>query len=270
MTTTAISTQYPLNPPTVSGNDVTIDQMLNEPLRISRFLLEYMDLSPEQFLLDKFLASPQGVVTGGAAIFQKLVLNQFYAAQDVERVEPGGEFPIVSGARPVLDTAVVETWGGKFRYHRKALIRNDRRLFTVQAQQLANTIIRKINQRVLEEVENLITSTSGATIFSGQDWSNVILTGNSPTAPRSQPIFDMVKARLIPAVQELNITYDLLVTSLAGRGQPCIAYGDKLGCRFEGQQDRHTHRISSSTRRHCLLRRIPECRRIPHRRAVDD
>ena len=222
------TTSYPLSPPSVSGQDITVDQMLNQPTRVTRFLLEYLDLSPEQFLLDKFFGAPSGGVQGGAVIFQKLLLNQFYTVGDVERVEPTTEFPIVSSARPSLDVATVEKWGGKFSYSEEARMRNDLRLFAIEAQQLANTITRKLNQEAVAKVETAITGMSGATTFVGQNWTNVILTGNSPTAPRSQPIYDMVKAQLIPAQQELNIVYSTLITSLLDQANLVLAYGDKL------------------------------------------
>lgn len=225
---TVPTSQYPLSAPIITGSDISVDTMLNQPERVTRFLFEYLDLSPEQFLLDKFFASPTGGVQGGSVIFQKLVLNAFYAQRDAQRVEPGTEFPIVSSARPTFDVALAEKWGGKFSYTREAAKRNDLRLFTVETQQLANTIIRKINQECIQKVEDAVASMSGATTFTGQNWTNVILTGNSPTPPRQQPIYDMVKVRLIPAQQELSINYGTLITSLVDEANLVLAYGDKL------------------------------------------
>ena len=53
---------HPLGPPTLSGNELTIDTMLNQPTRITNMI---MDLSLQRFIIDRIFASAGGV-TGGA------------------------------------------------------------------------------------------------------------------------------------------------------------------------------------------------------------
>src|SRR5574343_628975 len=65
ITAVGAAVQHPLGPPTVSGTDITVDQMMNQPTRVTRML---MDLTLKRFLADRIFASAGGV-TGGAVIY---------------------------------------------------------------------------------------------------------------------------------------------------------------------------------------------------------
>src|SRR5262245_49833950 len=98
---------HPLGPPTISGTNITVDLMLNQPTRITRMI---SDLTLQRFLADRIFASAGGV-TGGAVVYDEETTNQLYLARDVQRVEPGAEFPVLTGERLVPKVAEVEKWG---------------------------------------------------------------------------------------------------------------------------------------------------------------
>jgi hypothetical protein len=61
--------QYPLTPlPSVSGNLVTVDTMLDQPTRITRYL---SDLSLQNLFANRIFATPGGV-TGGGLVYDQL------------------------------------------------------------------------------------------------------------------------------------------------------------------------------------------------------
>ena len=85
----------PLGAPTVSGTKITVDTMLNQPQRITRMV---MDMTLQRFVADRIFSSGGGV-TGGAVVYDSVEANDLYTDRDVERVSPGGEFPIVTSSR---------------------------------------------------------------------------------------------------------------------------------------------------------------------------
>jgi hypothetical protein len=87
--------RQPAGPPTISGTTFTIDIALQNPTRVITPMV--LDLTRQRFFVDRVFASAGGV-TGGAVIYDVVVYPDLYADRDVERVEPGSEFPIVSSA----------------------------------------------------------------------------------------------------------------------------------------------------------------------------
>jgi hypothetical protein len=91
----AATVAHPLGPPVVSGTTITVDTMLNQATRVTRMI---MDLTLQRFIADRVFASAGGV-TGGAVVYDQALLNELYTDRDVQRVPPGGEFPIITSSR---------------------------------------------------------------------------------------------------------------------------------------------------------------------------
>ena len=86
----------PLAPPSISGTSFTIDLALQNPTRVLTPMV--LDLTRQRFFVDRAFASAGGV-TGGAVIYDVVVYPDLYADRDVERVEPGTEFPVIAFSR---------------------------------------------------------------------------------------------------------------------------------------------------------------------------
>lgn len=197
---------HPLGPPTISTTSFTVDLALKNPTRVITPMV--LDLTRERFFADRAFTSAGGV-TGGAVVYDDVVASDLYADRDVQRVAPGTEFPIVSFSRRAPRAAEVEKWGGKFYYTDEARDRNDVSLFARAVRQLANTIVRKLNQRAVEILEAVITANSRT--VSGQDWSTVNTTFASGSNWTGMPAFDFAKADLTAEQEELGIDYNLWV-----------------------------------------------------------
>lgn len=196
---------HPLGPPTVSGSNITVDTMLNQPTRVLRMI---MDLSLQKFIADRVFASAGGV-QGGAVIYDEAVLNELYATRDVEIVAPGMEFPIITSDRQVPKVATVNKWGGKVWVSDEARDRNNSTAFTNQIRQLTNTVIRKINQKAIAVLEASITA-SGQTV-TGRNWSTYNPNGSSATAPQQGPMRDFALAQQMAEEDELGVVYTLWI-----------------------------------------------------------
>lgn len=194
---------HPLGPPTLNGNELTVDTMLEQPTRITNMI---MDLSLQRFIIDRIFASAGGV-TGGAVVYDVVERNELYAARDIGRVSPGGEFPLITSERPAPEIAEVEKWGGKVFLTDEARERNKAALFTNKMRQLTNTIIRKLNQRAIFELEKSITASGQTT--NGNNWASVIVGGSSQTKQSLWPAFDFAHLAQLAEEDELGIVYDL-------------------------------------------------------------
>jgi hypothetical protein len=215
--------QHPLGPPVVTGSDITVDMMMENPTRVTRFL---SDITMQAFLLE-YLFNSAGGVTGGAVVYDQPTVNELYSERDVQQVEVGAEFPIITADRRIPKVALVEKWGGKVWIPDEAVERNQASVFQRELRKLANTMVRKLNQRAIQILEAAITAGGGAHDMAGHDWDAVLLEGNSPTLPTLRPTADFLMAQLEQDQLELGITYDTLIMNPAQRTALVIAYGDR-------------------------------------------
>jgi hypothetical protein len=177
--------------------------MLEQPTRITNMI---MDLSLQRFVVDRIFASAGGV-TGGAVVYDLVERNEIYANRDIGRVSPGAEFPLITTERPAPSIAEVEKWGGKVFLTDEARERNKAALFTNKMRQLTNTIIRKINQRAIAELEASIKASGQET--NGNNWSTVIVGGSNQSKQSLFPAFDFAHLAQLAEEDELGIVYDL-------------------------------------------------------------
>lgn len=214
---------FPLGPPTVSGDTLTVDTALKQPTRITRRIA---DLTLQKFIVTRIFA-PGGAVSGGAVIYDQAILNELYLDRDVERVMPGDEFPIVGSSRQAPKVAEVEKYGGKFFVFDEARDRNDQAHFNNQVTMLGNTIVRKVNTRAVAELDTQIAALGGAGTFAGHDWGAVVTGGSSQTNAPSWPAADIAQAQLNADIDELGVTYDLWLVNPMQLFQFNVTYGDK-------------------------------------------
>lgn len=196
---------HPLGPPVISGTSITVDLMLQQPTRITKMI---MDLTLQRFLADKVFASAGGV-SGGAVVYDEAVLNELYTARDVERIEPGAEYPIITSERGVPKVAPVEKWGGRVWIADEARDRNNSAAFTNQIRQLANTVVRKLNQRAIGVLDASIAA-SGQTIV-GRSWATYAGLTPNTTAFNAGPLRDFALAQQSAEEDELGVRYTLWI-----------------------------------------------------------
>lgn len=212
---------HPLGAPTLNNAQITLDLMLQQPTRITQAL---MDLTRQRFFVDRVFTNAGGV-TGGAVIYDELEANDLYMDRDVQMIAPAGEFPLVTSQRRVPKVATVEKWGGKFYITDEARDRNDAGTFTRQTRQLANTIVRKINQR---GVEVLNTAIGVSRDVVGVSWSTVVTGGSSQSNNNLWPARDFAKVDLISEQDEMGQSYDLAILNPLDYFNLTTVYGDEL------------------------------------------
>lgn len=134
-------TPYPPAPPTVTGNNITMDAFLNNPARVQRAIT---DLTLNRFLADRIFAEGPRAA-GGAVLYDQLTATDFFTARDVQGIEPATEFPILNSGEVMPLVAAVTKWGGSAVFSYEAVRRDRRDLLARELLRLRNTIIRKID-----------------------------------------------------------------------------------------------------------------------------
>lgn len=216
---------YPLGAPVVTNNQLTVDLALKNPGRITKRL---SDLTLQKFIAPELFSSSGAVTTSGAIIYDTIKVNQLYTSRDVEQRGPSDEYPIVQGERTEPKVARSEDWGGKFWQSDEAVRRNDVVGFNNLVTQLATTLVRKVNQRTVAVLDDVISGLGGAGVISGHDWGNVTLTGNSPTPSKQRPFADLMAAQLAADVEELGYEYNVWIVNPIQYADLRIAYGPDL------------------------------------------
>lgn len=195
----------PLSAPTVSGTTVTVDFLLQSPTRVTRVV---NDLVMSNFFLNKVFTIG-GEVTGGAVLYDQVIRYDVYTDRDVEVVEPGDEFPIVTGVRRAPLVAQVEKVGGKFPVTDEAKRRNNITRLSNQMRRVANTIVRKMNQRGLAELAAAISS--NARVGAGNSWGAALTLSLTTATPATRPARTLAAAQLEAETNELGYMYDTVI-----------------------------------------------------------
>lgn len=214
---------YPLGAPVVANNGITVDMALKQPGRINKRL---SDLTKQKFIASEIFGEAGTTTTTGAIIYDVITINELYTKNDVEQRGPSDEYPIVQGERLQPKVAQSEDWGGKFWMEDGAVRRNDATQMDRLTTQLANTIVRKVNQRTVAVLEDVISNLGGAGVIPGSDWSDVTLTGNSPTPNAQRPFADIIRAQLAADVEELGYVYNVWIMNPQQEADLKIAYGE--------------------------------------------
>ena len=182
-----------------------------------------MDLTQERFIADRIFASGGGV-SGGAVVYDAVEENELYTGRDVEQIAPASEFPLVTSEALVPNVAEVEKWGGKTFITDEARDRNDTANFTKQIRQLANTQVRKMNQRAIAALDAALAGGSRDVV--GNDWSSY---DPETDPPNLSPAYDFGRAQMSADNDEFGVSFNLWLVNPQEALALTSIYGAALG-----------------------------------------
>ncbi|OZD48642.1 hypothetical protein CH252_19130 [Rhodococcus sp. 06-1477-1B] len=214
---------YPLAAPAVNGSTITVETMLNQPTRITRYL---SDIQLRNYISPYFFSTP-GAVTGGAVVYDQLTLNDLFPDRDVQEVAPGSEFPNLTSNNPDPKVAAVEKHGGKFFVTDEARDRNDQGVIQREGRKVMNAMVRRQDNRSTAIAEAVFTAVPSQVIV-GSNWNNVVTGGASQTNAAAWPGADIARAQTQADIQELGVVIDTLLVNPLQALQLRIVYGDDL------------------------------------------
>jgi hypothetical protein len=179
------------NPPTLSGDTLSISRFLQSPASVQRRLRTFVDL---RFVSDQLLTG-RLKSQGGAVLYEQSEPST--TDRTVEAVASGSEYPYANLATGTAGLAAIAKWGQKVKLTDDEIARNqfggaavDRAL-----RKVVNSVISQVDSITMSGIYSAITATFSVTSGGGVAW-----TAASPTFLR-----DILRAKA--AVLALNQGY---------------------------------------------------------------
>lgn len=180
---------FPAQPPTLSGDLLTISRFLQSPTAISRRLRDFRDL---RFVSDQILTQ-RWRSSGGAVLVTQS--EPFVNQRAVEAVAPGSEYPFSPQSYGTAVIAAVQKWGQGNFLTDEEIVRSvfaggvvDRSL-----RKTVNSVIKQVDSVALSAVASAVTQTQAATTV----WS---------TIGSANPFYDIQQA--VAVILGLNLGYN--------------------------------------------------------------
>ena len=203
----ASPTTYPLGAPTISGSTVTVDELLNNPSRIDR---DIMDLAAQRLYMDRVFTAAGGV-EGGALIFERSnnAAIDLYGDREPKEVSPGTEFPEQTFQRGVPMMAKPRKIGNKFFVTKEAKKRNNPRTLAKDIRRAANTIARRVELMGLAELAAVVTAESR--FRTGTSWATYAGLTAANRTYTTGPVADVMAALLQADTEERGVEFDSII-----------------------------------------------------------
>jgi hypothetical protein len=180
------------NPPTLSGDVLSISRFLQSPAAILRRLRTYIDL---RFISDQLLTQRYNS-QGGAVLYE--MSEASVTDRPVEAVASGSEYPYANTPAGTAGLAAIAKWGQKVKLTDDEIARNtyggqavDRSL-----RKVINSVISQVDAITMSAIYSAVTATFDVTATGGGVW-----TGATPTIIR-----DILRAKA--AIVNLNQGYN--------------------------------------------------------------
>lgn len=131
----------------------------------------------------------------------------------------------------MLSPPAVEDWGGKFFVADEVILRNNVNYLDQQTTQLANTIARKLDTRLMDKV----AAAGIGTLTTATGWSTLTFVGplDALTASADRPTAHFAEVQEMADLEELGVTHDLLVVHPEQARQLRTANGPDLDAALE-------------------------------------
>ncbi|MEV0214287.1 hypothetical protein [Micromonospora sp. NPDC050695] len=144
--------------PTVSGDNITVNRLVNSPVLIQRAL---RTLAQMRLVGDKILTGSVDLTGTGAVNYE--VSEAIMAASLAERIDDLMEYPLSAEPSAVSQMAAAENWGLSTLISDKLVARNRVDIVNRKMIKLANRIAFGFDSLILSAVASAVTQTSTAT-----------------------------------------------------------------------------------------------------------
>lgn len=165
----------------ISGSDVTVSYLLNNPRVIDRRLGEAASF---RYWIDQLLPNV-GAPGGGVVIYEEWDPTYSVLDRAAEEIAPDAEVPLAGSEEGAPKMARAHVDGLGYVVTRDQENRNQRRVIDRKERGLANSIADKFNARGVAVIEAAITAASRT--MAATDWSALVTDGSSPDPKADWP-----------------------------------------------------------------------------------
>src|SRR5690349_3983187 len=148
---------YSPQAPTVSGDNLTVNRLVNSPVLIYRMLRTLVQM---RLVGDKVLSGEVNLTGTGSVNYE--ISEAIMAASLAEKIDDLMEYPLSSEPSAVSAMATVENWGLATLISDKLVKRNRIDLVNRKLIKLANRIAFGFDSLILSAVATSVTQTSAA------------------------------------------------------------------------------------------------------------
>lgn len=188
---------YPPAPPTVSGQTITVDRLMNSPVLVYRIL---RTLVQQRLIADKLLTGRVDMTGSGSAVFE--VSESIFSDQQAERIAALQEYPLSGDTAGTVATVASEKWALATEIADEVVARNRMDLVTRKLIKLANRIAFQFDALCLSAIGSAVTQTQAATAAwntAGADqFLDVLLSGATVDGLNLGYSVDTIVAKPIP------------------------------------------------------------------------
>lgn len=221
--------QNPLGPPTVDGTEITVDQWLNSPTRVSRAMAD-MVVTAEDFFLDRVFSTLSNV-QGGSVLYDPVLANSLYSDRAVQEIEPGMEYPILTSSRGEPKVARVKKFGGQIYITDEARKRNNSVVWDRETRKLSNTLVLQLNSIGMAVLDAAIADTDretgGRRTAAGQAWVSALRVRASDATIAGLPTQDFAAIRRKAYEERQGIVFDTVIVNPQEDETLELLYGDR-------------------------------------------
>lgn len=150
-------TTYPDQGPTVNGQRITVDRLMNNPVLIYRTLRTLVD---QRLVSDKILSGKVDLTGSGSAIFE--TGESIYSDRAAERVGDMGEYPLTPDSSGPVSQVKSEKWALATEFPDTLVSRNRLDLANRKLIKLANRLTKQFDEVCLSAVASAVTQTQAA------------------------------------------------------------------------------------------------------------
>jgi hypothetical protein len=148
---------YAPSGPVVSGDNITVSRLINDPVRIQRAL---RTLAQQRLVGDKLLTQEVDLTGTGAVNYEES--EAIMAASLAERIDDLMEYPLSQDPSGVSSVAWVENWGLATEVSDKLVARNRMDIVNRKLLKLANRIAFGFDSLVISMIASKVTQTQAA------------------------------------------------------------------------------------------------------------
>ena len=211
--------------PELTGTRLSVEAVMARPTIIRDRIAKLAD---SQILLPHLFRPHGARIEGGGLLYSVIKAADFYAADSVERREPGAEYAVLRSQDPESKLAVVDDFGGTVQILDEDVLRNDINRIDSATTQLTNIIVRALDVRAVAAVE----AAGLQTITVATPWDEVISVGPATDLTPSDmlPTAAWAEAAELMELEELGHVADtLLVHPSQSRALKTVYAGDLPG-----------------------------------------
>lgn len=224
-------THNPLAPPTVDGTEITVDQWLNTPTRVQRLLAD-MIISNDDFFLGEIFATLTNV-QGGSVLYDPVLRNSLYAEENVQEIEPGQAYPLLTTTRGEPLVARVRKFGGMIYITDEARKRNNTVVWERETTKLTNTLALQLNSVGVAVLNAAIADTDadtgGRRQGAGGRWMTARGLTPQTTAPSGLPHADFAAIKKRSYDERQGVKFSALILNPQEDETLDLVYGDRPG-----------------------------------------